>query len=216
MILKDTNNFKMLEAIIQTSYDGIYITDGQANTILINNSYERITGLKREQVVGYNMKELVEKKIISKSVTLKVLETGQSYTLHQMFNTGKNALVTGTPFFDENGTIQMVVTNVRDITELESLKEQYEESKTENIKYKSLIEELKKQIACDNFIVAEDEEMLNLLMLAKRVAQVDTTVIIYGETGSGKEVMAKYIYIITVLERTNLILKSTVVQYLKA
>lgn len=194
MILKDTYNLKMLEAIVQTSYDGIYITDGQANTILINNSYERITGLKREQVVGYNMKELVEKKIISKSVTLKVLETGQSYTLHQMFNTGKNALVTGTPFFDENGTIQMVVTNVRDITELESLKEQYEESKTENIKYKSLIEELKKQIACDDFIVAEDEEMLNLLMLAKRVAQVDTTVIIYGETGSGKEVMAKYIY----------------------
>lgn len=192
--LQNVGSLKMLEAIIQTSYDGIYITDGHAKTIMINNSYERITGLKRETVIGQYMQDLVRKGVISKSATLKVLELKQPYTLHQTFNTGKNALVTGTPFFDENGKIQMVVTNVRDITELEILKEQYNESKTENILYKSLIEELKKQIASNDFIVAEDEEMLNLLLLAKRVAQVDTTVIIYGETGSGKEVLAKYIY----------------------
>ena len=192
--LKNINSLKVLETIIQTSYDGIYITDGEAKTIAINNSYERITGLKREQVLGHYMQELVESGIISKSTTLKVLELKQPVTLQQTFNTGKNALVTGTPFFDEDGKIQMVVTNVRDITELENLKEQCKESKTENIKYKSLIEELKKQIANTDFIVAEDEEMLNLLLLAKRGAQVDTTVIIYGETGAGKEVLAKYIY----------------------
>lgn len=140
----NVNSLKMLEAIIQTSYDGIYITDGQANTLLINDSYERITGLKREQIIGRNMKELVEKGVISKSVTLKVLELRQPVTLQQTFITGKSALVTGTPFYDKQGKIKMVVTNVRDITELEKLKEQYKESKYENIKYKSLIEELKK------------------------------------------------------------------------
>lgn len=190
----DVTSLKMLEAIIQTSYDGIYITDGEANTLLVNNSYERITGLKSEHVLGHNMAELVEKKVISKSVTLMVLKSRQSITLQQKFNTGKHALVTGTPFFDEKGRIQMVVTNVRDITELESLKEKFNESKSENIKYKSLIEELEKQLVSDEFIVAEDEEMLNLLLLAKRVAKVDTNIIIYGETGTGKEVLAKYIY----------------------
>ncbi len=192
--LQSISSLKMLEAIIQTSYDGIYITDGQAKTIMINNSYERITGLKGEQVIGQYMQDLVKNGIISKSATLKVLELKQPVTISQKFNTGKNALVTGTPFYDTNGKIQMVVTNVRDITELEKLREKYNESKTENIKYKSLIEELKKQIAGNDFIVAEDEEMLNMLLLAKRVAQVDTTVIIYGETGAGKEVLAKYIY----------------------
>lgn len=191
---KKNNSLSMLEAIIQTSYDGIYITDGHAMTIAINNSYERITGLKRDEVLGHNMTDLVKTGVISESATLKVLELGEPVTLYQKFNTGKSALVTGTPFFDENDAIQMVVTNVRDITELEILKEQYNESKTENIKYKSLIEELKKQIANTDYIVAEDEEMLNLLLLAKRVAQVDTTVIIYGETGTGKELIAKYIY----------------------
>ncbi|NLJ59191.1 MAG: PAS domain S-box protein [Tissierellia bacterium] len=162
---KNVGNLKMLEAIIQTSYDGIYITDGQANTILINNSYERITGLKKEQIIGRNMLELIKEGIISRSVSLMVLKSRKSVTLQQKFNTGKNALVTGTPFFAEDGTIQLVVTNVRDITELQALKEQYEESKTENIKYQSIIEELNKQIATSDFIIAEDEEMLNLILL---------------------------------------------------
>ena len=191
---KNLDYLKMLEGIIETSYDGIYITDGKANTILINKSYERITGLKRELLLGRNMSDLVKEGIISRSVTLQVLKNNKSTTLNQDFNTGKSALVTGTPFFDENGNIQMVVTNVRDITELKALKEEVIKSYNENLKYKGLIEELKKQIASDEYIVAEDEEMLNLLLVAKRVAEVDTTVIIYGETGSGKELIAKYIY----------------------
>lgn len=192
--LGNINYLNMLEGIIETSYDGIYITDGDANTILINNSYERITGLKKEQVIGFNMADLVKRGVISQSVTLKVLNYKRSVTLHQEFNTGKSALVTGTPFFDNNEKIQMVVTNVRDITELKVLNEKVIQSNQENLKYKSLIEELSKQIASNEYIVADDEEMFNLLLLAKRVAHVDTTVIIYGETGSGKEVIAKYIY----------------------
>lgn len=191
---KNLDYLNMLEGIIETSYDGIYITDGKANTILINKSYERITGLSREKLIGRNMSDLVNDKVISRSVTLLVLKSNKSTTLHQDFNTGKSALVTGTPFFDKNGNIQMVVTNVRDITELKALKEEVLKSNNENLKYKSLIDELKKQIASDEYIIAEDEEMLNLLLIAKRVAEVDTTVIIYGETGSGKELIAKYIY----------------------
>lgn len=192
--LGDINYLRMLEGIIETSYDGIYITDGNANTILINNSYERITGLRRDQVIGCNMADLVRRGVISQSATLEVLKRKRSVTLHQEFNTGKSALVTGTPFFDEDGNIQMVVTNVRDITELKALKEEVIKSNEENLKYKNLIEELSRQIASNEYIIAEDEEMLNLLLLAKRVARVDTTIIIYGETGSGKEVLAKYIY----------------------
>ena len=73
---KKNNSLSMLEAIIQTSYDGIYITDGHAMTIAINNSYERITGLKRDEVLGHNMTDLVKTGVISESATLKVLELG--------------------------------------------------------------------------------------------------------------------------------------------
>lgn len=193
-LFEDKNYVKMLESIIETSFDGIYVTDDKATTILINKSYERITGLKREDLIGHNMAEFVSQGVMSEATSFSVLKNKRPVTLYQTFNTGKSALVTSTPFFDEDGNIKIIVTNVRDITELKELQEKDNQRKNENIKYKGIIEELKLQIANDDYIIAEDEEMLNLLLLAKRVAKVDTTVLIYGETGTGKEVFAKYIY----------------------
>lgn len=190
----EQGNIKMLEAIIETSYDGIYITDGDANTIYVNKSYERVTGLKGEDLLGHNMAEIVNKGIMSEATSFWVIKNKAPITVHQTFNTGKSALVTSTPFFDENMNIKMIVTNVRDVTELKELQEKDKQRKNENTKYKGIIEELKLQIANNEYIVAEDEEMLNLLLLAKRVARVDTTILINGDTGSGKEVLAKYIY----------------------
>ncbi len=146
-LIKDDNYIEKLHMILETSYDGIYITDGNANTILINKSHERITGLKREDLLGRNMAEIVEKGVMSEATSLQVLKTKESVTVNQTFNTGKSALVTSTPLFDEHGEIIMIVSNVRDITDLKELQEKIKESKSENIKHKGIIEELKLQIA---------------------------------------------------------------------
>ena len=63
-----------VEAIIGSSYDGIYVTDGEANTIRVNRAYENITGIKSPEVLGRNMRDLVDQGYFSESVTLKVLE----------------------------------------------------------------------------------------------------------------------------------------------
>lgn len=171
--LEEKNYVKMLEAIIETSYDGIYITDGEANTIYANKSYERISGLKKEDLIGHNMSDLVRSGMISEATSFLVLKSKRPVTVHQVFNTGKNALVTSTPFIDNNNQIQMIVSNVRDVTDLKTMEEKIKISTNENIKYKNLIEELRLQIASSSdYIVAEDENMLDLLLLAKRVARV--------------------------------------------
>ena len=111
-----------LEAIIESSYDGLYITDGSANTIRVNHSYERITGLKRPQLIGRNMNDLVRERIFDHSVTLEVLQKQQQVTILQQIKGDKQVMVTGTPIYDHNGEISFVVTNVRDITELKDRK----------------------------------------------------------------------------------------------
>ena len=40
--------YDRLEAIVNCSHDGIYITDGQANTLWVNPSYLSISGLQKE------------------------------------------------------------------------------------------------------------------------------------------------------------------------
>ena len=92
-----------IEAIIESSFDGIYITDGQANTLMVNSAYENMTGIRREEVIGRNMRDLVNEGFIDQSVTLKVIETGERATIRQKLRSGKEILVTGNPIFDDQG-----------------------------------------------------------------------------------------------------------------
>jgi PAS domain S-box-containing protein len=63
-----------LNAIFQSSYDGMYITDGEGMFLNVNNGLERITGVKKEELIGANARDLFEKGIISRSVVQMVLE----------------------------------------------------------------------------------------------------------------------------------------------
>lgn len=183
-----------IDDVIESSYDGIYITDGEANTLRVNKAYERITGLKREEIIGKNMAVLVKEGFISQSATLLVLQNKRINTIQQNFKTGKKALVTSTPIFDNNGKITMVVTNVRDITELYELKGELEEKERLAKKYYLELQQIRMQLQNSEEIIAEDIKMLQIIQIAKKVALTDTTVILLGETGVGKEEVAKLIY----------------------
>lgn len=195
---KDLKNIKLsileLDSIIESSYDGIYITDGDANTIKVNNAYERITGLKKADVLGRNMRDLEKDGIISQSGTLLALKSRQTTTIQQEFKTGVKVLVSSNPIFDQNNEIIMVVTNVRDVTQLYGLKEQLQKNQEITRRYVSEIEEMRIQLLNTSEIVAADYKTIEIIQLARRVAKVDTTVLILGETGVGKDEIAKYIY----------------------
>ncbi|MCB2294116.1 sigma 54-interacting transcriptional regulator [Clostridium algoriphilum] len=187
-------NCTELDAVIESSFDGIYITDGKANTLKINKSYETITGLQRKSMINRNMYDLEKEGYISKSATLMVLKNRKSNTIEQEFSTGKKVLVSSNPVFDDKGNISMVVTNVRDITELYELQDQLAKNMKLTEKYYSEIEAMRIQYLNLSDMIAQDKSMLDLLDVAKRVANVDTTVLILGETGVGKEEFAKFIY----------------------
>ncbi|HEY5575922.1 MAG TPA: sigma 54-interacting transcriptional regulator [Clostridiaceae bacterium] len=185
---------RQLYDILESSYDGIFLTDGEANTMFVNKAYEKIAGVKREQILGKNMELLEKKGIISKSSTLMVLKTGKSITIEQEFMNGKKVLVSSSPIIGENGKIVMVVTNVRDVTELYELKEQLEKKNELTQKYYSELELMRKQLHENSDIIAEDKKMLAVLESAGKVSKIDTIVILLGETGSGKEEVAKFIH----------------------
>lgn len=182
-----------LDAIIDNSYDGIYITDGQANTILVNKAYEEITGVLAKDVIGKNMSDIVKDGIISKSGTLMVLESKKSVTIEQTFKNGKTVLISSNPVFDD-GEISMVVTNVRDITKLYELQEKLRQSEETSKRYHSEIESIKSQSLTNMRIITDDAKTREILKNLKRVAPLDFSVLLLGESGVGKEVFSRYIY----------------------
>jgi len=186
---------KQLDAIIESSYDGLYVTDGKANTLRVNEAYERISGLKAEDVIGQNMQELVDKGFFNQSVTLEVLKTGKPVTIMQDILGGKKVLVTGNPIFSDDGTnIMLVLTNVRDITELDILRRKLEGSRRISEHYLSELKELRLRDLKDHNFIVKSEKMRNIVQMALRIAEVDTSILISGETGVGKGLLAKIIH----------------------
>jgi PAS domain S-box-containing protein len=183
-----------LEAIFESSYDGLYITDGNANTIRVNSAYERITGLSRHDLIGRNMADLVHEKVFDHSVTLAVLKKGEQVTLMQNIKGNKQVMVTGTPVFDESGAIALVVTNVTDITLLNKLRAELEDSRRISFRYyQSLLEYEQFEYALQD-MVAKSPAMAQVVQKAVKVAGVDASVLIHGESGVGKSMLAKIIH----------------------
>jgi len=183
-----------LEAIIRSSYDGMFIADGNGVVLRVNDAYERITGIKAKEVLGKNMKYLVEEGYYDESVTLLVMARRETVTINQTVKKDRKILVTGNPIFDEQGNLFRVVTNVRDITELANLQSQLLQTKEQKLKYKTELCHLRAQHIGNKEIITRSPEMKQVIELAMKIANVDSTVLINGESGTGKELIAQLIH----------------------
>ncbi|MGM0438658.1 MAG: sigma 54-interacting transcriptional regulator, partial [Bacillota bacterium] len=185
---------KELDTIIEGISDGLYITDGKGYTTRINSTYEKITGIKAEEVMGKHMEELVEEGYYSESVTLHVLEEKKPVTISHEIKTGKEVMVTGTPVFNDDGEIIRVVTTVRDMEALGKMKKELQKSKKLNAKYYNELEQLRsQQLKLDDFVI-HSKKMQEIIESAIRSGQFNSTVLIKGESGVGKEIVAKTIH----------------------
>jgi PAS domain S-box-containing protein len=185
-----------LDAVIEAISDSVYVTDGEGNTLRINSACQSITGLDKKVVIGMNMNEIVDKGMISHSCTLDVIKTRSKVTILQKVKDGKVVIVSGSPIFDEQGNIWRVVSSTRDITELNKLKSQIEvERRWKDQYYSELIEMKISQLKQgEGTFIATSVEMQKVIELSLRVARTDSTVLITGESGVGKEVITRFIH----------------------
>lgn len=187
-------NYKELLDILNCLKVGVYITDGNGKTLLLNDESCKTGGLERSETVGKNMRELERMGFIEESVSLKTIESGKEEMIIQNLGDGDKVYVTGTPLKSDKG-IDVVVCTERDITETLTLKELLEEKNKDNAKIKDEIEYLRKQnIVMWGNMIAEDFETKRLAEKATRVAKLDATVLLTGDSGTGKEVFANFIY----------------------
>ncbi len=197
-IISDLKSYKEmhreLEAIFESSYDGLYITDGNADTIRVNSAYERITGLSRENLIGYNMLELIEQDIFDHSATIEVLKKKKPISIIQKIKNDKQVVVTGTPIFGDKDEIVLVVTNVRDITELNQLRDELEKSLLISSRYCEYLNEYNEIEHILKETVVKSQATVQVIRKAIKVAKVDSHVLLLGESGVGKSMMARIIH----------------------
>ena len=173
---------------------GIYIGDGDGNTLLVNKESEKTGGISREELKGMHMKDLLDAGYVTESSILNSIKSQREENIIQELGDGGQVYITGVPVI-EKGEVDIVVCTERDITEANNLKNLLEETKANAELYGKELEYLRLDAKnSDNAIVSESYEMRNVLEKAKRVAGLDTTVLLLGESGTGKELLAEYIF----------------------
>ncbi len=183
-----------LSSLIQNSHDGVLITDTR-KVITVNPSFGRITGLAPRSIEGKDIGALDAESHVCLAVVQAVFRHVASHrsalTMRRKLKIGNEIFVTGNPVLDKYGQVVRVIMNIRDVTELQSMEEQLK----------------RLPLACletgpEGFnspqaalgMVAESPAMKNVLVLAARVSRVDSTVLLTGESGVGKDVVAKLIH----------------------
>jgi PAS domain S-box-containing protein len=183
-----------LTTAIDSSYDGFCFTDGNGVMKETNANYYKISGFTPSEIIGTNVRDLEKRGYVSKAISLMAIESKSPVTIFQTYRNGKTCMNTASPVFNSKNEITAVVTNVRDITELIRLKEELTKTQELSENYEDELLQLRFERYKQNQIVVKSQQMNRVVELAFKVGQVDTTVLITGESGVGKEIIANVMH----------------------
>ncbi|PKM79943.1 MAG: histidine kinase [Firmicutes bacterium HGW-Firmicutes-14] len=187
-------NRETLQKILDNSYDEIFVTDKNGVTIYVNNACERNYGATPSQLLGQQPGQMATEGYCYPPITPLILSEKKIITLEQKTITGKSIVTTATPVFDQNGELELVIQNVRDISQIGEIKHDLQETLKLVERYKHEVQELRRREFQINNLVIRSKQMEDLLELVHKIAKVDSNILILGESGTGKGVLAKYIH----------------------
>jgi PAS domain S-box-containing protein len=170
------------DIILESVSDGVFTVDHEWRITSFNHAAEKITGIPREEAVGKHCQEVFRSNICETDCALRrTMKEGKPFvdTSTYIVNSEKQRIpvvVSTSLLKDEKGVVLGGVETFRDM---------------------SLVEELRKELDARyqvGDIVSRSPSMRKIFSILPQVAQSDSTVLIHGETGTGKELLARAIH----------------------
>lgn len=180
-----------LESLMNLSGELVTITDAAGTILRVSAQCESMMGVKEHELIGKSVYHLQGHGVVNSSSTIKVMKTKRKCELTQVTKSGKRLFVRGYPIFNEQGKLKKVVNLSKDISEEYNLKKQLTETK-ELIDYYH--HELTKIYSDDKEFTTRSTAMQEIYNLVTRIADIDVTVLLLGESGVGKDVIARMIH----------------------
>ncbi|MCG8403066.1 MAG: sigma 54-interacting transcriptional regulator [Firmicutes bacterium] len=186
-----------LDAIINSSYDGIVVVDRHGEPVKFNDALKKLVRIMDKDGQNLNTDSVIDElmhksglKAAIRDVSLRAMQKKRPVSFIKSFGTFKEILFTANPIlFKEKSEVFRVMVNCRDITDLTNLKKELQTSKKLTEVYQQELEKLRSEWLGQT-IVCNSKKMREVIDLTIRVAKVDSTVLILGDSGVGKEVVA--------------------------
>jgi PAS domain S-box-containing protein len=182
------NQMAMIDVFIEQAYEGMIIVDEKG--YITKFKYEKLLGIKEEDVLGKHVTEVMENTRLD-----KVIESGKSEIGDIQLING-NQMITSRIPIERDGKIIGAVGTVlfKDIVEVKYMADYIENMKKQMKDYKQELKRLNQAKYSFDNIITQNARMLDLIDIAKRAAETNSTVCINGESGTGKEYFAHAIH----------------------
>ncbi|MGI5873974.1 MAG: sigma-54 interaction domain-containing protein [Bacillota bacterium] len=185
---------EVYKQILDSIQDDVFVTDANYKIIYMNEGCKRMYNCDPERDIGKTIFDLVDAGYYSPPLAPIIMEKKCSVTMEQMTCLGIKILSTGTPIFDEHGEVAMILFLSRDITELEALKYDVEETKKLLGHYEEEIRTMHRDELSLLNVVAQNQTVLDCFHEAKKIAKTEASVLLTGESGVDKNVFADFIH----------------------
>jgi len=193
MGLIEKHLMKDVDVLLNCIDEAILIVDHDANILKYNEAFSRLTDLMGRSIVGQNLKDIVASGLLRESAALKSLEIKKKMDMNLTYETGQTATWTYIPVFDSQGKLVLTVGTGRDVTKLVTLEKKLKISETILSQYEgrnlSVIGD-----AGEIKIIYSSPAMQRVIRMGWKAAATSSPVLIWGETGVGKEIVAGYIH----------------------
>ena len=183
----------ILRMLLEHIEEGIHVVDRFGNSIIYNDAMSKIEGLEPEEVIGKNIRELFPHLSETNSTLTQAMKTGTSQTMDLQDYTNLkgeriSAMNTSYPLLTDDGEIIGAMEISKDISHLVELSKNVEKLRSKNKK------EYKTNYYTFDYIIGKSLAIEEAISMAKKCAKSDATVLIYGATGTGKELFAQSIH----------------------
>jgi|SRR5680860_14989 len=180
---------KLLFKILDHIQDVVLVVDSDTTIVYTNEAYARILGVPVRKVLGRRL-DTIE----PNSGTIKTLRTGKALFGKECLSSVEMDVVGSSfPLFEGN-EIMGVVSIFKNITEIVELSRELQITKGVADYLQEQLNEREQLPLSFQEYVGQNGRLRDTLLLAAKVAKMDSTVLIRGESGVGKEVLAKAIH----------------------
>jgi PAS domain S-box-containing protein len=168
--------------ILDSVAEGVFTVDHEWRIAYFNRAAERMTGVSREEAVGRRCCDVFQASICDSFCALRhTLETGEPVAKRAAFIIGARGQkvpisISTSVLRDENGRLVGGVETIRDLSQIEQLRK-----------------ELTARYSLGD-IIGRSRAMRDLYGVLPAVAASDSTVVIHGASGTGKELFARAIH----------------------
>lgn len=184
-------NLEMV-GILESMHDGIIVMDSWGRVLRINSSFELITKVSASKILEANVEQLINWGCLPSVVLPEVLVMKKSIHVIEKIK-DRDYLTVANPIFNGDGETIGIVVILKDIDYLNELILNLQVTQELASRYFNEVDSIKDN-ANKKDMVASSIAMKRVISLAQKVAKVDSNVLITGETGVGKEVVAQSIH----------------------